>query len=99
MTYKFADNVREEKIIDKLNALSNAETFYDDVRKLTKNVRSDRAIHTWQVLSDQRYAELITGVEDVRQEFEPIKLDDGRIKFVLKYYDANWNEVELIGSA
>ena len=51
------------KRIDKLNALTNKETFWDDVRKLTKNVHSDHVIHSWEFLSEKRYNELC-GIED-----------------------------------
>lgn len=51
--------------IDKLNKLTNKETFFDDVRKLTKNVTSDHSIGRWQCLCEIRYNELITECEDV----------------------------------
>ena len=44
MTYKFAFEKRDYARIDKLNKLINTETFYDDVRKLVKNVKSDHRI-------------------------------------------------------
>lgn len=45
--------------IEKLNHLTNLETFHDDVRKLTKNIHSDHSIKRWQCLSDARYNELL----------------------------------------
>lgn len=44
--------------IEKLGQLNNLDTFWDDVRKLTKRVTSDHAIHRWQCLAEQRYKEL-----------------------------------------
>lgn len=44
MTYKFSFSNSDRIIINKLNVLINKETFYDDVRKLTKNVKNDREI-------------------------------------------------------
>lgn len=58
MDYRFADTMTECKRIDKLNALKNPETFWDDVRKLTRNVHSDHAISSWQFLAEKRYGEL-----------------------------------------
>jgi hypothetical protein len=44
--------------IRKLNSLTNPETFWDDVRKFTKNVTSSHSIDRWQCLADYRYLEL-----------------------------------------
>lgn len=79
----------EKSKADKLNALTNIDVFWDDVRKLTARVTSDRTIHEWQCLAERRYDELITGVEDVRKEIEY----DEHGKFSIHYYDTNWNEV------
>jgi hypothetical protein len=71
MTYNYYIMERNDiKKIDKLNQLKNKETFWDDVRKLTKRVTSDRSISRWQCLAEVRYSELITGCEDVRMEIE-----------------------------
>lgn len=48
--------------IDKLNTLTNVNTFYDDVRKITRNVKSDHAIKRWQCLADVRFNELTQGM-------------------------------------
>jgi hypothetical protein len=88
MTYKFAWEKRDYAKIDKLNALTNLETFWDDVRKLTRNVTSDHSIHSWQCLAEQRYAEILTDCEDVRREYA------GYGKPV-EYYNENWNRVYL----
>ena len=71
MTYRFSVlESRDYVKVDKLNKLTNKETFWDDVRKLTRNVTSDHSINRWECLSDIRYAELITGCEDVRMEVD-----------------------------
>lgn len=44
--------------INKLNKLKNKDTFWDDVRKLTKKVTSDHSIGRWQCLAEARYREL-----------------------------------------
>lgn len=44
--------------IKKLRTLNNIETFWDDVRKLTKRVTSDHSIGRWQILAEARYCEL-----------------------------------------
>ena len=59
MDYKYALSKNDVKIIDKLNTLSNAETFYDDVAKLTRLVYSDRSIRRWECLAEIRYAEMV----------------------------------------
>lgn len=58
--YEYAVEVRDYSKIEKLNKLTNPETFWDDARKLTKNVHSDHAIHRWQILAEVRYA-ILTG--------------------------------------
>ena len=71
MTYNYYVSERNDiKKIEKLNKLNNIKTFYDDVRKLTKNVSSDHSIKHWQSLADVRYNELLTGVEDVLTNIE-----------------------------
>ena len=48
MTYNYYVSERNDiKKIEKLNKLNNIKTFYDDVRKLTKNVSSDHSIKHW----------------------------------------------------
>lgn len=58
MNYSSAIEKRDYSKIDKLNNLANKETFWNDVRKLTKNITSDHAIGRWQCLAEQRYKEL-----------------------------------------
>ena len=38
--------------------MTNIDTFWDDVRKLTKNISSDHTIRLWQGLAEIRYEEL-----------------------------------------
>lgn len=58
MTYDRAIEKRDYSKIDKLNKLTNKETFWDDVRKLTKNVTSDHSIRRWECLAQARCDEL-----------------------------------------
>ena len=44
--------------IKKLRALNNVNTFWDDVRKLTKNVYSDHSLSRWQILAEARFREI-----------------------------------------
>ena len=44
--------------IEKLNKLNDAKTFWDDVRKLTKNVRSDHSFRRWEILAEIRLEEI-----------------------------------------
>ena len=61
--YDYAFERRDYGRIDKLNRLTDPETFWDDVRKLTKNIMGDHAIGRWQCLAEARYALLIEGKE------------------------------------
>jgi len=71
MTYDYyVMEKRDINKIDKLNKLMNIKTFWDDVRKLTKNISSDHAIHRWQCLAEVKYNELLTGCEDVIKEIK-----------------------------
>lgn len=56
--YDNAIELSDIKKIDKLNRLTNLETFHDDVRRLTKRVYSDHSIRRWECLAEIRYAEL-----------------------------------------
>jgi hypothetical protein len=56
--YKNAIERRDYAKIDKLNTLTNKETIWDDVRKFTKNVKSDHSIKRWQCLAECRFEEL-----------------------------------------
>ena len=49
---------RDVQKIEKLLTLTNPETFWDDVRKFTRNVTSDHAIRRWQCLAEIRFDEL-----------------------------------------
>ena len=70
MTYYYASERMDFKRIDKLNTLTNIKTFWDDVRKFTKNISSDHSISHWQSLAECKYNELLTGCEDVRIDFD-----------------------------
>lgn len=63
--YDYAMEARDYTKIKRLNALTNVETFWDDVRKLTKRVTSDHAICRWQCLAEARYAILTNVAVDV----------------------------------
>lgn len=58
MDYSWALEKRDINKINKLNTLHNKDTFWDDVRKLTKTVTSDHSIKRWQILAEARYKEL-----------------------------------------
>ena len=50
------ENSRLLKIGQKIvNGTIDENNFYDEVRKITKNVKSDRAIKSWQRLADYMY--------------------------------------------
>lgn len=85
---KYMENMNSQEIskAEKLNRLTNPDTFWDDVRKFTANVHSDHALSQWQWIAEIRYNELITGVEDVREEIE---MDENK-KFTTTYYTYDW---------
>jgi hypothetical protein len=58
MKHYYALEKRDISRINKLNKLTNLETFWDDVRKFTKRIMSDHAIGRWQCLAEIRYVEL-----------------------------------------
>lgn len=64
MTYKYALEKHDISRIDKLNKLTNPNTFWDDVRKLCRGVASDHAIGRWQCLAENRYKELTGDMEE-----------------------------------
>ena len=56
--YKYYWYASDYKIIDKLLTLKNEKTFWDDVRKFTKRIYSDRNIGRWQALAELRYLQI-----------------------------------------
>lgn len=62
MDYSYAIEQRDISKIDKLNNLTRLDTFWEEVRKLTKNVKSDHSINRWQCLAEVRYHELKYGL-------------------------------------
>lgn len=84
-------NATERKIAEKLNTLTNINTFWDDVRKFTAKITSDRTIHKWECLSEIRFDELRTGVEDVQSE-----VHYGR---PTQYYTYDWQTEVFIKEA
>lgn len=59
MTYnEYVMERRDIGRITKLNTLTDPNTFWGDVKKLTKNTTSDHALNRWQVLAEARYEEI-----------------------------------------
>ena len=58
MDYRYMVEKRDERRISKLNMLHNVDTFWDDVKELTKNIKTDRAIGRWEILAEIRFREL-----------------------------------------
>lgn len=59
--FEHALEARDRTKIDKLNKLTNTETFWSDVRMLCRRVTSDHSINRWQCLAEIRYYELLKG--------------------------------------
>lgn len=78
----------EKRIAEKLNTLTDVETFWDDVRKLTAKIRSDKSLSIWQSLAEIRCDELRTGCEDVRAEYDYDRM--GRV--VVAYYTYDYSK-------
>lgn len=55
---KYMYTAMDGKIIDKLNALTDYTSFWNDVAKLTKNVNSDKNMRIWESFSEIRYEEI-----------------------------------------
>lgn len=59
MTYnEYVMERRDIGRITKLNKLTNPDTFWEDVRKLTRNTYGDHALNRWQALAEIRYEEI-----------------------------------------
>lgn len=84
----------EKRIAEKLNTLTDINTFWDGVRKFTAKIKSDKTLSTWQAFADIRFDELRTGCEDVRTEFE--YLGDGSGKFKTRYYTHDYSREVFI---
>lgn len=59
MEYKHAGTYTDMKRIDKLNKMTNPETFWYEIDKITENLVSLTAINSWKMLAEIRYKELI----------------------------------------
>ena len=58
MTYNNAVEQRDFKRIYRLNQLTNKQTFWEDIRKITGRITSDHALGRWQTLAEIRYEEI-----------------------------------------
>ena len=58
MDYDYAIERYDYNRIDRLNTLIKLDTYWKDVKKLTRNVTSDHAIGRWQCLAEVRFEEL-----------------------------------------
>lgn len=56
--YRFAFYPQDNKIIEKLLTINNIDNFWNDVKKFTQKVTSDRQIGSWQRLAELRYLQL-----------------------------------------
>ena len=45
--------------IAKLETLNNPDTFWDDVRKFTRNVHSDHALRRWEILAEHQFDNVV----------------------------------------
>ena len=59
MEYKYAGTCSDMKRIDKLNKMTNPETFWSEIDKITENLVSLTTINSWRMLAEIRYKELI----------------------------------------
>lgn len=56
------------KKIEKLVKLTNPATFWDDVRNLTKNVKSDHSVKRWQILTEIRFGEINAEMKEITND-------------------------------
>jgi hypothetical protein len=75
MKYSLAIEKLDLRRIDKLNQLHNLETFWDDVRKLTKRISSDHSLRHWQALAEVREKEL-KEAEKLNDELFVLRMKD-----------------------
>lgn len=79
MNYNCAIEKHDYSRIDKLNKLTNRFAFWDDVKKLTRNIKSDHAIGRWQCLAEIRYKELITPNHNWKEFYKRIIITNGNV--------------------
>lgn len=58
MEKSYAENKSQGKMIDKLNHLTNHNTFWDDVKVIAEKVKSDKGIKALQRFAEVRYREI-----------------------------------------
>ena len=58
MNYNRAIENADIRKIDKLNTLTDVNSFWDDVAKFTKNIHSDHSLGRWECLAEYRFSEL-----------------------------------------
>ena len=99
LDYDYALEKGDYKKIDKLNELTNANTFWDDVRKLCRNVKSSHAINRWQSLAEVRYRDLTE-----KYVSESLTESDEKRKYIVYFkvgpfqYDSTDSDVVLAKS-
>lgn len=78
------------RIAEKLNTLTDVNTFWEEVRKMTAKIKSDKTLSMWTAYADIRFDELRTETEDVRTEFEYV--GDGSSRFITRYYTYDYSK-------
>jgi hypothetical protein len=58
--YEYVWEYNDISKIEKLNKLTDINTFWQEVRKLTRNVKSDHSINRWEFLAEKRF-DILTG--------------------------------------
>ena len=53
--YEYIIETADYKKVEKLETLKNPNTFWDEVRKLTKNTKSCHALNRWQILAEAQF--------------------------------------------
>lgn len=66
MDKSYAITKYESHVIDKLNTLTNPATFFQDVRRFTRQITTDHNIKTWERFSEIRYNEIINAQEETK---------------------------------
>lgn len=64
MNKDYAITKYECHVIDKLNSLNNPATFFQDVRRFTRQITTDHNINIWQRFAEIRYNEITGKAEE-----------------------------------
>lgn len=93
MEKRYADNKSQENMIDKLNKLTDYNTFWDKVRLIAEKIKSDKGINALERFAERRWMEIVPISAMTIAELEDRAIDIHNTEFYLGTDVENLEEI------